>query len=76
MKSITTTDAHGREYEAVLFPLVCPDTNAQCHTLCACYLDGTTSDTRCTRTAADMLNRTEGDPYGRCLKYGIDLMNS
>ena len=77
---VTTTDEHGHTYGAVVFPLICPDTGKQCNTLCACYLDACTGEDgqdalARTCTAQDMLNRTEGDPYGRCLKYGVSLQN-
>ena len=70
---VTTKDAHGREWEAVLFPVTCPDMGgAQCHSLCVCYADesGGGAGHACT---AEAMGAREDEPRGRCLKHGVVL---
>ena len=56
-----------------VFPLMCPDTGRNCHSMCAAYLDDRTQHEHRTCCDLDLAYRTDGYTSGKCLKYGVAL---
>lgn len=58
--------------EAEVFPLMCPITGHNCHSLCTCYRDGRTSSLAIA-TPEDMLHRVDGYTFGRCTRFDFTI---
>ena len=60
-----------------LFPLMCPDTGRNCHSMCAAYVDDRTEHVGRGDLCgdADLEYRTDGYTSGKCLKYGVKLQS-
>lgn len=57
---------------AEVFPLMCPITGRNCHSLCACYRDRRTRG-GAIGTAEDYLHRVDGYTYGRCERFSFAI---
>ena len=58
--------------EAEVFPLMCPATGRNCHSLCVCYRDYRTSGIAI-GTPEDRLHRVDGYTYGYCIRFDFTM---
>lgn len=52
------------------FPLMCPDTGRNCHSLCICYRDDREGEVR---RKSELHYRGDGYTHGECVKYRIRI---